>query len=97
MVVFKVFQQAGLHGDVEVVRLVGADGHERGAHAPAVQVAGDVAVHIRELVGVEVVRRREAEIPVFGGPQVAAEAKVLRDFAVILHLALIERAICVVD
>ena len=57
-VVFEVGQERGFHGDVEVVALVGAHGHEAGRHGEAVQVARDVAVHVGNLVRVEVIGGR---------------------------------------
>ena len=41
-------------------------------------------------MGVEVVACGEAEVPVFGGTDVAGEAEVLGYFAVILHFAFVE-------
>ena len=54
-VVFEVGEERRLDGDVEVVALVGADGDEAGAHGETVHVSRDVAVHVCQLVGVEVV------------------------------------------
>ena len=56
---------------MEVVAFVWPYGNEARCHREAVKVARDVAVHVGELVGVEIVRRRESEVPVFGRLDIA--------------------------
>ena len=82
---------------MEVVRLVGTYGHEACGHGEAVEVARDVAVHVRQFVGVEVVACREAEVPVFRGLYTSVETEVLRQFSFVFHLLFVEFAVAVVD
>lgn len=58
---------------MEVVRLVGADGHEAGRHGEAVDVAADGTVHVCQFMHLEVVAGREREVPVWGGTHRAAD------------------------
>ena len=80
---------------MEVVAFVRAHGHEACRHGETVEVARYVAVHIGELVGVEIVAGGESEIPVACGAYVARQAEVLRYFAVILHFFLVELSVAV--
>ena len=54
------------------------------------EVAGYVAVHVGNAVGVEVVACAEAEIPVFCGSYVSGKTEVLGDFSVVLHFLFVE-------
>ena len=82
---------------MEVVGLVRTDGHKRCCHREAVEVTTDRAVHVSEFLGLEIVGRREIEVPVFGRAYRAVEGEVLGNLAVILHFLLVERAIAVTD
>ena len=56
---------------MEIIGLVGAYRHKARSHCKTVQVAGNVTVHIGQLVSVEVVARSETEIPIRCGTDVA--------------------------
>lgn len=97
LVVLDVAEDARLDGNVEIVALVGAYGDEAGAHDEAVHLAAHAAVHVGDFVRVEVVACRERDVPVFGGPEVAVEAQVMRPLALVFELFLIEGAVAVVE
>lgn len=67
LVVFEVAQNGALDCYAEVVTFIGAYGHKAGCHGEAVQVSGDAAVHVSNLVQVEIIAGREVEIPVLVG------------------------------
>ena len=96
LVILEVAQDARLHCNVEVIGLVGPHGHETCAHDKAVHLATHRAVHVGNLVGVEVVASREAEVPVLGGPDVSIEAQVVGKLALVLHLVVVESPISIV-
>ena len=82
---------------MEVVALVGAHWDYTRALGKAMEVARDVKIHIGNLVGIEVVRRRGGELPVFRRSDVARHTEVLRDLPLILQLVIVELAVAVVD
>ena len=58
LVILHVLQDRRLDGDMEIVALVGAHRHKAGTHLKAVHLARDGAVHVGNLVGIEVVAGR---------------------------------------
>ena len=96
-VVFEVLQNRRFHGDMEVVGFVRSYRHETCAHSEAVHIARDVAVHVSQFVGVEVVGCGEPEIPPLRRPYVARETEVLGDFPLVFEFFLVEIAITVGD
>ena len=97
LVVFEVGEEGRLDGDVEVVALVGAYGDNGRTHGEAVEVAGDVEVHVGKFVGLEIVGGRGGEFPVLGRADISRETQVLGNLAVVFHLFVVEIAIAVID
>ena len=95
LVVLDIAQNRRLDRNVEAVALVGAHGHETGTHREAVHLACDRAIHVGNLVLIEVVAGREREVPVLGGLDIAVHAQVLRPTAIILKFLVVERAIAI--
>ena len=75
LVVLQVSEQRRADRYTEGIGFVGANRNEVGRHVPTVQVAGDAAGHIRDLMLVEIIRRIEVHTPAFGRLDVAVEAQ----------------------
>ncbi len=82
---------------MEIAPLVGADGHKARTHCEAVHIARDIAIHVGNLVLIEVIACRESEIPVCRWADVARKREVLGDFPLIFEFVVVEIAVAVVD
>ena len=90
LVIFHILEDGRLDSDVEIVTLVGTDRHKAGAHLEAVHLARDAAVHVSDLVVVEIVAGRSRKRPVLSGADVGVKAQVLSPTAIILQFVVIE-------
>lgn len=97
LVILEVAQYARLDSNVEVIGLVRSHRHETCTHDKAVHLSAYRAVHISDLVRVEVVACREVYVPILGWPNITIEAQVLRELAFIFHLLVVESSIAIVE
>ena len=79
LLILQVLQGLGLHIDGEVPALVAADGNPIEAHLPAVQVAVDAEVGVRQAVVGEVPAGGEGELPLGRDADIAVDVQGLHD------------------
>ena len=63
LVILKIGEQRGVDRNMEIIRFVRTYRHKARGHREAVEITGNIAIHISELVSVEIVARRETEVP----------------------------------
>ena len=84
LIVLQIAEERRIDGHGEGERLPRSDGDDAGGHREAVQIAGDGARHVRDLLGLKVIRSVEANVPVLRRFDVAAEAQVVANLIVAL-------------
>ena len=96
LVILEVAQDARLHSNVEIIGLVRPYWHKTSTHHEAVHLTADRAVHVGNLVSIEVIASRDIDVPVLCGANVSCEAEVMGELAFILHLLIIKCAISII-
>lgn len=95
LVILHIRQDGRLDSNVEVVTLVGAHRDETGTHLETVHRARDAAVHVGNLVGVEIIACHRCQGPVLGRTDAGIHTQVMSPTAVILQLVKVERAVAI--
>ena len=90
LVIFHILEDGRLNSDVEVIALVGTYRDKAGAHLEAMHLSRDGAIHIGNLVGVEIRTCRCCYRPVLGGTDAGVHAQVLGPLAIVFQLFIIK-------